>query len=30
MHHYPLEQAAQAHAAVEDSVIGKVLIDVVP
>ena len=28
LHHYPLEQTAQAHAAVEDGVVGKVLIDV--
>jgi NADPH2:quinone reductase len=28
VHHYPLEQAAQAHAAVESGVVGKVLIDV--
>lgn len=28
LHHYPLEQAARAHAAVEEAVIGKVLIDV--
>jgi NADPH2:quinone reductase len=28
LHHYPLDQAAQAHAAVEQGVIGKVLIDV--
>jgi NADPH:quinone reductase len=28
LHHYPLEQAAGAHAAVENSVVGKVLIDV--
>jgi NADPH2:quinone reductase len=30
LHHYPLEQAAEAHAAVEGRAIGKVLIDVVP
>ena len=30
LHHFSLEQAAQAHAAVEDSIVGKVLIDVVP
>lgn len=30
LHHYPLEEAAAAHAAVEDAVVGKVLIDVVP
>ncbi|MGW5194822.1 NADPH:quinone reductase [Kribbella sp. NPDC004138] len=30
LHHYPLERAADAHAAVEDSIVGKVLIDVVP
>jgi NADPH:quinone reductase len=29
LHHYPLEQAAEAHAAVEGGVVGKVLIDVV-
>jgi NADPH2:quinone reductase len=29
LHHYPLEQAAAAHAAVESGVVGKVLIDVV-
>jgi NADPH:quinone reductase len=29
LHHYPLDQAAEAHAAVEDGVVGKVLIDVV-
>jgi len=28
LHHFPLEQAAEAHRAVEDSVVGKVLIDV--
>jgi len=28
IHHYPLDQAAQAHAAVEDAIVGKVLIDV--
>jgi NADPH:quinone reductase len=28
LHHFPLEQTAQAHAAVEDSIVGKVLIDV--
>ncbi len=28
LHHYSLEQAAQAHQAVEDAVVGKVLIDV--
>jgi NADPH2:quinone reductase len=28
LHHYPLEQAAAAHAAVEDAAVGKVLIDV--
>lgn len=28
LHHFPLEQAAQAHDAVENSVVGKVLIDV--
>ncbi len=30
LHHYPLEQAAEAHAAVEDGAVGKVLIDVSP
>lgn len=30
LHHYALEDAAQAHAAVEDGAIGKVLIDVRP
>ncbi len=29
-HHYPLGQAAQAHAAVEDAIVGKVIIDVEP
>jgi NADPH2:quinone reductase len=29
LHHFPLEQTAQAHAAVEQGVTGKVLIDVV-
>ena len=28
VHHYPLEQTAAAHAAVEDGTVGKVLIDV--
>ena len=28
LHHFPLEQTAQAHAAVEDGTVGKVLIDV--
>ena len=28
LHHYPLEQTADAHAAVEHGVVGKVLIDV--
>ncbi len=28
LHHYPLEQAAAAHAAVQNSIVGKVLIDV--
>lgn len=28
LHHFPLEQAAEAHRAVEDGVVGKVLIDV--
>ena len=30
LHHYPLEQAAEAHAAVEGGAVGKVLIDVRP
>jgi len=30
LHHFPLEEAAQAHAAVEAGAVGKVLIDVVP
>ena len=30
LHHYPLERAADAHASVEGSIVGKVLIDVVP
>jgi NADPH2:quinone reductase len=30
LHHYPLEQAADAHAAVENAAVGKVLIDVRP
>lgn len=30
LHHYDLEEAADAHAAVEDGAVGKVLIDVVP
>jgi NADPH:quinone reductase len=30
LHHYPLEQAAEAHAAVENGAVGKVLIDVSP
>jgi NADPH2:quinone reductase len=30
LHHYTLEQAAEAHAAVEDRAVGKVLIDVRP
>jgi NADPH:quinone reductase len=30
LHHYPLERAAEAHAAVEGGAVGKVLIDVVP
>jgi NADPH2:quinone reductase len=30
LHHYPLEQAAAAHAAVEGGAVGKVLIDVAP
>ena len=30
LHHYPLEQAAQAHAAVENAAVGKVIIDVQP
>jgi len=29
LHHYPLDQAAAAHAAVEDGVVGKVIVDVV-
>src|SRR6185437_6915890 len=29
LHHFPLEQSAAAHQAVEDAVVGKVLIDVV-
>ena len=28
LHHYPLEQTAEAHAAVEDGAVGKVLVDV--
>ena len=28
LHHFPLERAADAHAAVEDGITGKVLIDV--
>ena len=28
LHHFPLEQTAQAHAAVEDGTVGKVLVDV--
>jgi NADPH:quinone reductase len=28
LHHYPLEQSAEAHAAVESGIVGKVLIDV--
>jgi len=28
LHHYPLTDAAAAHAAVESSVVGKVLVDV--
>ena len=28
LHHFPLEQTADAHAAVEDGAVGKVLIDV--
>ena len=28
LHHYPLDQAAEAHAAVEDGAVGKVLLDV--
>ena len=28
LHHFPLEQAAEAHAAVENGAVGKVLIDV--
>ncbi|HEY2044895.1 MAG TPA: NADPH:quinone reductase [Jatrophihabitans sp.] len=30
LHHFPLEDAAEAHAAVENSAVGKVIIDVVP
>jgi NADPH:quinone reductase len=30
LHHYSLEQAAEAHAAVENGAVGKVLIDVIP
>jgi NADPH:quinone reductase len=30
LHHFPLERAAAAHKAVEDGVVGKVLIDVAP
>lgn len=30
LHHYPLEQTAEAHAAVEGAVVGKVLVDVRP
>jgi NADPH2:quinone reductase len=30
LHHFPLEDAAGAHAAVESSIVGKVLIDVAP
>ena len=29
LHHYPLDQAAAAHAAVEDGAVGKVIVDVV-
>jgi NADPH2:quinone reductase len=29
LHHFPLERAADAHAAVENGAVGKVLIDVV-
>ena len=28
LHHFPLEQTAEAHASVEDGAVGKVLIDV--
>jgi NADPH2:quinone reductase len=28
LHHYPLDQAAEAHRAVENGAVGKVLIDV--
>ena len=28
LHHYPLEDAAEAHAAVENGAVGKVIIDV--
>ncbi|HVN13397.1 MAG TPA: NADPH:quinone reductase [Kineosporiaceae bacterium] len=30
LHHFPLEKAADAHRAVQDGVVGKVLVDVVP
>jgi NADPH2:quinone reductase len=30
VHHFPLDRSAQAHAAVEDGAVGKVLIDVMP
>lgn len=30
LHHYPLEQTARAHAAVENGAVGKVLVDVAP
>jgi NADPH2:quinone reductase len=30
LHHYPLDRAAEAHAAVEGGTVGKVLIDVRP
>jgi NADPH2:quinone reductase len=30
LHHFPLEDAAAAHAAVEAAIVGKVLIDVLP
>jgi NADPH2:quinone reductase len=28
LHHFPLEKTADAHAAVEDGVVGKVVVDV--
>jgi NADPH2:quinone reductase len=30
VHHYPLDQAAAAHDAVEGGVVGKVLLDIAP